>query len=73
MRIPWTDAEDAIINLRLEHPTLSLAEIQVALLAIGSNRTIRGIESRAQQLKREAKANKLWLNDPFLTGKKATA
>jgi hypothetical protein len=53
----WTDREDRIVASKLDYPDITLAELQTALAAIGSKRTIKGIESRVSVLRkaREAK------------------
>jgi hypothetical protein len=53
----WTDREDRIVAAKLDYPDLTLAELQTALAAIGSRRTIKGIEARIGHL-REQRAQK---------------
>ena len=53
----WTEREDRIVASKLDYPSLTLAELQTALAAIGSRRTIKGIESRIGHL-REQRAQK---------------
>jgi hypothetical protein len=68
----WTDREDRIVAAKLDHPSISFAELRTALAAIGCKRTEKGIESRLHilRLKRAADGRSSWLTDPFLTGRK---
>jgi hypothetical protein len=49
----WTDREDRIVAVRLDYPDVALSELQTALAAIGSRRTIKGIESRIAHIREQ--------------------